>query len=120
MTEELKRQYSKNRQENGITEYFEEVEIRKEYDGYYYSIGEAITIVIIGSVYGLKSVSQIHQLAKKISEFFEEEILNRTSTLLLLIALFDETDKTRIAKPTHLARSYFYKYLLYVKFYVII
>ena len=29
---------------NGITEYFEEVEITKEYDGYYYSVPEAITI----------------------------------------------------------------------------
>ena len=30
---------------NGITEYFEEVEITKEYDVYYYSVSEAITIV---------------------------------------------------------------------------
>ncbi|MBQ1660375.1 MAG: hypothetical protein II059_11135, partial [Clostridia bacterium] len=28
---------------NGITEYFEEVEITREYDGYYYSVSEAIT-----------------------------------------------------------------------------
>ena len=35
---------------NGITEYFEEVEITKEYDGYYYSVSEAITIVILGSI----------------------------------------------------------------------
>ena len=33
---------------NGITEYFEEVEIIKEYDGYYYSVAEAITI--LGSI----------------------------------------------------------------------
>ena len=35
---------------NGITEYFEEVEITREYDGYYYSVSEAITIVILGSI----------------------------------------------------------------------
>ena len=49
---------------NGITEYFEEVEITKEYDGYYYSISEAITIVILGSICGLKNISQIHQWAE--------------------------------------------------------
>ena len=32
---------------NGITEYFEEVEITREYDGYYYSVSEAITIVLL-------------------------------------------------------------------------
>ena len=56
---------------NGITEYFEEVEITKEYDGYYYSISEAITIVILGSICGLKNISQIHQWAEsdRIQEF---------------------------------------------------
>lgn len=29
---------------NGITEYFEEVELREEYDGYFCSIAEVITI----------------------------------------------------------------------------
>ena len=56
---------------NGITEYFEEVEITKEYDGYYYSVPEAITIVILGSICGLKNISQIHQWAEsdRVSEF---------------------------------------------------
>ena len=49
---------------NGITEYFEEVEITKEYEGYYYRISEAITIVILGSMCGLKNISQIHQWAE--------------------------------------------------------
>ena len=48
-----------------ITEYFEEVEIEKEYDGYYYKISEVITIVILGSICGLKNLSQIHQWAVK-------------------------------------------------------
>ena len=60
---------------NGITEYFEEVEITKEYDGYYYSIAEAITIVILGSICGLKNISQIHQWAEndRIQEFVKEK-----------------------------------------------
>lgn len=60
---------------NGISEYFEEVEVIKEYDGYYYSISEAITIVILGSICGLKNVSQIQQWASnaRTSEFLKEE-----------------------------------------------
>lgn len=59
---------------NGISEYFEEVEVTKEYDGYYYSVTEAITIVILGSICGLKNVSQIQQWAAndRISEFLKE------------------------------------------------
>ena len=42
----------------------EEVESEREYDGYYYSLGEALTIVVLGSLCGLKNVSQIHQWAE--------------------------------------------------------
>lgn len=58
-----------------ITEYFEEIETVREYDGYYHSISEAITIVILGSMCGLKNVCQIHQwsASAKVSEFLREE-----------------------------------------------
>jgi predicted transposase YbfD/YdcC len=46
-----------------ISEYFEDVEITEEYDGYLYKIGEAITITIIGSFCGFKNLSQIHTWA---------------------------------------------------------
>ena len=49
--------------ENIITQYFEEVETTKEYNGYFCSVAEAITIVILGSICGLKNISQIHQWA---------------------------------------------------------
>ena len=67
--------YTKYMKRNGITEYFEEVEITKEYDGYYYSVSEAITIVILGSICGLKNISQIQQWAQneRISEFLKEQ-----------------------------------------------
>ena len=48
-----------------ITEYFEEIEIEKEYDGYYYKISDVITIVILVSICGLKNLHQIHQWAIK-------------------------------------------------------
>ena len=75
---------------NGITEYFEEVEITKEYDGYYYSVSEAITIVILGSICGLKNISQIHQWAEneRVSEFLKEKFgINRVPCYYWLLCL---------------------------------
>lgn len=58
-----------------IREYFEELETEKEYDGYYYKISDAVTIVILGSICGLKNIQQIHQWAVKdrTSEFLKEK-----------------------------------------------
>jgi len=57
-----------------ITEYFAEVETTKDYKGYFCSAGEALTIVILGSLCGLRNVNQIHQWAvsTKVSEFLME------------------------------------------------
>lgn len=59
---------------NGITEYFENVETEEEYNGYFCRIPEVITIVILGSMCGLRNVSQIHQWAAsdRVSEFLKE------------------------------------------------
>lgn len=46
-----------------IKEYFEDVETVTEYNGYFCSVADAIVIVILGSICGLKNVSQIHQWA---------------------------------------------------------
>jgi predicted transposase YbfD/YdcC len=46
-----------------ITGYFADVETTEEHKGYFCSVGEALTIVILGSICGLKNVSQIHQWA---------------------------------------------------------
>ena len=75
---------------NGITEYFEEVEITKEYDGYYYKVSEAITIVILGSMCGLKNISQIHQWAEneRVREFLKEKFgINRIPCYYWLLCL---------------------------------
>ena len=60
---------------NGITDNFEEVETEEEYNGYFCRIPEIITIAILGSMCGLKNVSQIHQWASndRVSEFLREK-----------------------------------------------
>ena len=58
----------------GIKEYFEEVETSKEYKGYYYNVGQALEIVLLGTLCGLRNVNQIHQWAHshKGSTFLQE------------------------------------------------
>ena len=60
---------------NGITEYFEKVELYEEYDGYFCSVPDVITIAILGSICGLRNVHQIHQWATndRVSEFLKEK-----------------------------------------------
>lgn len=55
-------------------EYFEEVETSLEYNGYFCSVPEAISIVVQGSIGRLRNPSQIHQWAEsdKVSEFLKE------------------------------------------------
>lgn len=58
-----------------ITEYFEDVETTREYNGYFCSVAEAITIIILGSICGLKNISQIHPWAAsdRVNEFLKEK-----------------------------------------------
>ena len=51
-----------------LTEYFEEVETTEEYNGYFCSIAEAISIVVLGSLCGLKNVSHISSRKLKAKE----------------------------------------------------
>jgi predicted transposase YbfD/YdcC len=44
-----------------IKEYFGEVETTGEHKGYTYKVSEALTIVILGTLCGLRNTSQIHQ-----------------------------------------------------------
>ena len=57
-----------------IVEYFKDVETTEEHNGYIYSVGRALTIVIIGSLCGLQTVNKIHQWAKspQVSDFLRE------------------------------------------------
>ena len=85
---------------NGITEYYEEVETTGEYEGYFCSVSEAITIAILGSICGLKNVSQIHQWAtnEQSKRIFDGEIRNQSCALLFLASIPDENGKTGIAQ----------------------
>lgn len=60
---------------NGITEYFAKVETVQEYTGYLYSVGDAITILILGSMCGLRDIKHIHQWAvdDRVRKFLKEE-----------------------------------------------
>jgi predicted transposase YbfD/YdcC len=57
-----------------ITEYFAEIETTEEHKGYYFSVGKALTIVILGTICGLRNVSQIHHWAsnERVREFLSE------------------------------------------------
>ncbi len=56
-----------------ITEFFEELEIEREYSGYFYSVATGITIVIPGTICGLRNIHQIWVWASNervVSEIF--------------------------------------------------
>lgn len=57
-----------------IIRYFEEIETNEEYNGYMYNVADIVAIVTLGSLCGLKNISQIHQWAEseKISEYLKE------------------------------------------------
>ena len=72
-----------------LTDFFEEVETTEEYNGYFCSIAEAISIVVLGILCGLKNVSQIHQWAEServtsCKRIFKGEIRNQPHSMLLL------------------------------------
>ena len=58
----------------GIAEHFSNLETTKEHNGYFFSVGEALTVVILGSLCGLRNVSQISQWAEneRVKEFLNE------------------------------------------------
>ncbi|MDL2317778.1 transposase family protein [Eubacteriales bacterium OttesenSCG-928-A19] len=52
------------KKEQSIREHFGRVETTQDYAGYRYNIGEALTVMILGSLCGLQNTSQIHQWAE--------------------------------------------------------
>lgn len=86
-----------------IIEYFEDVKIIKEHDGYYYSVKEAIVIVILGTFCGLKNISQIHQWAtsERVSEFLKEKFkINKVPCYYRLLCLM------KLIKPESFNRCF--------------
>lgn len=90
-------------EKNLITQYFEDVETEKEYNGYFCSVAEAVTIVILGSICGLKNISQIHQWAAsdRVKAFLEEEFgIENVPCYYWLLCLL------KLAKPESLNRCF--------------
>ncbi|MDR2580974.1 MAG: ISAs1 family transposase [Fibromonadaceae bacterium] len=58
-----------------IEEYFEEVATENNYNGYFYSVSEAITIAILGTFCGLRNMKQIQRWAsdERIRKFLSKE-----------------------------------------------
>lgn len=83
-------------------DFMEEVESERRYDGYYYSLGEALSIVVLGSLCGLKNVSQIHQWAEseRTREWLKEKFaIERIPCCYWLLSLL------KMVKPESLNRS---------------
>jgi len=60
--------------QKGLKDYFSDVKATKEHNGYFCSVWEALSIVILGTFCGLKNVNQIHQWATnaRVSEFLSK------------------------------------------------
>lgn len=79
------------------------METAKEYNGYFCSVAEAKTIVIRGSICGLKIISQIHQWAvnDRISKFLKEKVgIENVPCYYWLLCLF------KLIKPESLNRCF--------------
>jgi predicted transposase YbfD/YdcC len=68
------------RERISIWEYISEVETTSEHNGYFCSVREALIIVILGSLCGLRTTNQIHQWAtsQRVSEFLSKHFLINT------------------------------------------
>ena len=84
-----------------IKEYFADVETVKEHNGYFCSVGEALTVVLLGTLCGLKNVSQISQWAEheRVKGLLGTCFQYRKNTVLLLDAVPAETNKHQFIKP---------------------
>lgn len=82
-----------------IIEIFLELETTKEYNGYFCSVADAMIIIILRSICGLKNVSQIHQWAasEKIKKFLKEKLqIEKVSCYYWLLCLL------KLVKPDSL------------------
>lgn len=73
----------------------EGVETTEKYDGYYYSVKDALVIIILGSICGLQNVRKIHQWARsdRVSEFLKEKFgIKRIPCYYWLFSLLNLAD----------------------------
>ncbi len=78
-----------------IVEYFIDIATTKKHNGYFCNVGEALTIVILGSFCGLKNIDQIHQWAVServrvfLSRYFGIDHVPSYYWLLCLLKMID-------------------------------
>ena len=78
-----------------IKEYFSKIETTKEHNGYFCSVEEVLTVVILGTLCGLKNVSQISQWSEEesvrglLAKHLGIERIPCYSWLLCLLKLID-------------------------------
>lgn len=78
-----------------LMDILEGVETTERYDGYYYSVKDALVIVILGSLCGLQNVRKIHQWAEseKVREFLKEKFgIERIPCYYWLLSLLNLVD----------------------------
>ena len=83
--------------------YFVEIETTRSYNGYFCSISEALTLVILGSICGLRNVNQIHQWAtsERVAHFLAKHFnITRIPCYYWLLTLL------KITKPKSLNRCF--------------
>ncbi len=84
-----------------MVNYFEEIETEEPYDGYFYSIAENLTVILLGSMCGLKNVKQIQQWAEsdKVREYLKETYaIERIPCYFWMLTLL------KMVKPESLSR----------------
>jgi hypothetical protein len=86
-----------------IGEYFSEVGTEKEHNGYFCSVGDALTIAILGSICGLRNTNQIHQWAssQRVSEFLSGYFLINDIPCYYWLLCF-----LKLIKPALLSRCF--------------
>ncbi len=78
-----------------LMDIFAGVETTERYDGYYYSVKDALVIVLLGSICGLQNTRKIHQWAssEKVSEFLKEKFgIERIPCYYWLLSLLNLVD----------------------------
>ena len=86
-----------------ITEYFKDVETTVEHNGYFCSVGEALTVVILGTLCGLRNVSQIHQWAINTRT---REFLNNYFKIKIVPCYFWLLSLLKLIKPKSLNQCF--------------
>lgn len=86
-----------------ITAYFRDVETTKEHNGYFYNVGDALTLVILGSFCGLRNPSQVYDWA---SNSRVQEVLSTHFGIKSIPSYYWLLCLLKLIKPTSLNQCF--------------